>query len=315
MKHASGASYALLKCDGSAKDREKGPSGCGGVLYASDADGKQGRLLGHFSRHLGRVTCNQAEYHGLIDGLNKALDFGVEYIHVRMDSQLVVNQINGEYACDARRLVPLHQQATGLLDQFCDWRVHHFPRKENCEADRLARQAREQPPPAQAERCWQQAEAASAPAYATPAPSRSRVYWSSSESESDSDSESSSSESDSEDERRARKRASDRRKRKAKRKRSSSRSSSSSSDSDSSDSSSSESESDSDEERKRRHKKRKRSREAQRKRKQKGKRKMKAHKSSDSDSSSSDDSSQSESQDEKKKRKKKRTRDRSRLRA
>ena len=47
--------------------------------------------------YLGITTNNQAEYHGVRLGLEKALEMGGKSVDFRMDSLLVVNQLNGVY--------------------------------------------------------------------------------------------------------------------------------------------------------------------------------------------------------------------------
>ena len=47
-----------------------------------------------------QATNNAAEYEGLVAELTLALSFGVKEIRVMGDSQLVINQVNGECACN-----------------------------------------------------------------------------------------------------------------------------------------------------------------------------------------------------------------------
>ncbi|MGL6343117.1 MAG: reverse transcriptase-like protein, partial [Waterburya sp.] len=52
------------------------------------------------SQYLGeKKTNNQAEYGGLLLGLRKALELEITHLVVFGDSQLIINQVNGEYAC------------------------------------------------------------------------------------------------------------------------------------------------------------------------------------------------------------------------
>ncbi|BFG37622.1 hypothetical protein CerSpe_238960 [Prunus speciosa] len=54
------------------------------------------------------------------------------------DSQLVVRQLNGQYAIRNATLIPYHERAKYLVSQFQDIHVSHIPRSENDKADALA---------------------------------------------------------------------------------------------------------------------------------------------------------------------------------
>ena len=61
---------------------------------------------------------NVTEYNALIIGLNFAKELGVEYLEAFGDSQLVVNQIRGEYEARNRDLIPYHQVAIEMASSF-----------------------------------------------------------------------------------------------------------------------------------------------------------------------------------------------------
>lgn len=50
-----------------------------------------------YSEHIGKATNNEAEYQALISGLRTALNMSVDDITARGDSQLVVDQVRGEW--------------------------------------------------------------------------------------------------------------------------------------------------------------------------------------------------------------------------
>ena len=93
------------------------------------------------SKVIGPATHNEAEYHALITGLQLALDHGVQRIRVYMDSELVVDQMNGDAAVKEPRLAELHGEAKSLRTQFKNMRISWVPREWNAEADQLARDA------------------------------------------------------------------------------------------------------------------------------------------------------------------------------
>lgn len=88
------------------------------------------------------MTNNVAEYAGLIAGLQQVLDLNqAGPIEVRGDSQLVINQVSGRWACRAANLQPFRQQALDLARQIGDVAWRWVPREQNTEADALSKQA------------------------------------------------------------------------------------------------------------------------------------------------------------------------------
>jgi probable phosphoglycerate mutase len=58
-----------------------------------------------------------------------------------MDSELVVDQMNGVSAVRQAHLSELHGEASGLMTQFASIRISWVPREMNTEADQLVRDA------------------------------------------------------------------------------------------------------------------------------------------------------------------------------
>ena len=80
-----------------------------------------------------------AEYRALIRGLEAARSHGIEHLRVCLDSDLLVNQLNGRSEVKAEHLKPLHKRAVSLIQQFSDKpRITWVPREANAEADALA---------------------------------------------------------------------------------------------------------------------------------------------------------------------------------
>ena len=111
-----------------------GPMGAGAVVVVA---GRRQVV----SRHVGRGTNNEAEYHGVIAGLRHALAAGATHVTVRGDSQLVLRHLDGSYAVRAANLRPLYEEARGLLDHFEDVQLQWVRREANADADRAARAA------------------------------------------------------------------------------------------------------------------------------------------------------------------------------
>jgi ribonuclease HI len=120
---------ATLFADGGSRGNP-GPAASGAVLVAPD--GSVLHEVGHF---LGVATNNVAEWTALQIGLEAALEHGVRRLAVRMDSELVVKQLSGEYRVKHPDLQPLHRRVTSLLRKFDAIEVKHVPRKQNALAD------------------------------------------------------------------------------------------------------------------------------------------------------------------------------------
>lgn len=128
----------VLRTDGASRGNP-GPAAIGYVLV----DGA-GQELAAEGRYIGRTTNNEAEYQALIAGLEKAGALGVRQLDIRMDSELVVLQLQGRYRVRTPHLVPLYERVRRLLAGFEAVNVRHVRRAENSRADALANQALDQ---------------------------------------------------------------------------------------------------------------------------------------------------------------------------
>lgn len=125
---------ALLYCDGASRGNP-GPAALGFVV---SMDGET--LLEH-GETLGRMTNNQAEYRAMLAGLEAVRTLGFERVELRLDSELIVRQLEGRYKVKNAQLKPLYARAQALLGEFARWGVEHVPREENHAADALANEA------------------------------------------------------------------------------------------------------------------------------------------------------------------------------
>ena len=98
---------------------------------------KDGAVLREIGRYLNVATNNVAEWTALLDGLRAAKELGIDRLAVRLDSELVVRQLSGQYRVKHENLRPLYARAKALLSQFEDVDVRHVPRNENKLADAL----------------------------------------------------------------------------------------------------------------------------------------------------------------------------------
>jgi ribonuclease HI len=100
-----------------------------------------GIVVDRLRKYIGVRTSVEAEYEGLILGLEAALARGATRVSIRADSEVMIRQLRGEYRVNAANLRPLYGQAVALLGRFEAWDAKHIPREENAEADGLANAA------------------------------------------------------------------------------------------------------------------------------------------------------------------------------
>jgi ribonuclease HI len=93
------------------------------------------------SSYIGRKTNNQAEYTALIVALQEAKRLGADQVYINTDSQLMAEQINGNYRVRNAHIRPLFEKAMQLLTAFQYYSIDYIPRYLNSEADALANQA------------------------------------------------------------------------------------------------------------------------------------------------------------------------------
>ena len=127
-----GLAELVLHTDGASLGNP-GPAGAGGVISTPE-----GRTVEEFHEHLGVATNNVAEYEAVRIGLAKALGYGAKRITLRLDSELVANQIKGRYKVKDAKLVDAYLKVERLLSELDDIVVESIPREDNARADRLA---------------------------------------------------------------------------------------------------------------------------------------------------------------------------------
>ena len=126
---------ARLFTDGGARGNP-GPAAYGFVLEAED-----GSLLAAHGEAIGTATNNVAEYSGLVAGLQKAIELGVEALELVSDSELMVKQMRGEYRVKNEGLRPLYDEAQALARKLGAVEYRHVKRAHNEIADRLVNEA------------------------------------------------------------------------------------------------------------------------------------------------------------------------------
>jgi probable phosphoglycerate mutase len=130
---ASGPVIAYI--DGGARGNP-GPAGYGVRIERTD-----GELIEEFAESIGIATNNVAEYRALIAALEWARRHQHHELHVRSDSQLLVQQMLGNYKVKHPGLQPLHARARMLAYELGRVTFEHVRREKNVHADRLANTA------------------------------------------------------------------------------------------------------------------------------------------------------------------------------
>lgn len=123
----------IINTDGAAVPNP-GPAGIGAILHDEN-----GNTIAEISRYIGNSTNNKAEFLALIDALEKALELGADRVELKIDSELLVRQIEGRYR--SKLMKELYEQTMNLLGEFKSYTVRHIPREHNKEADALSKRA------------------------------------------------------------------------------------------------------------------------------------------------------------------------------
>jgi ribonuclease HI len=129
-----------LYADGGSRGNP-GPAGAGALVR--DEEGKKVVIVSDF---LGSTTNNIAEYTAVLralEGLHTLLGAASEgaSVDVRLDSQLIVRQMNGEYKIKHPNIVPLARAVKECVARFKKVSFSHIYREDNTEADALANAA------------------------------------------------------------------------------------------------------------------------------------------------------------------------------
>ncbi len=111
-----------------------GPSGIGVVI--EKPDGERIRI----AKWIGHHDNNVAEYAALLEALQCAREMNATALDVYSDSELVVKQMTGVYACRSPRLYSLNWTCRKLA-RGLKFRIVHIRREHNQEANHLANHA------------------------------------------------------------------------------------------------------------------------------------------------------------------------------
>lgn len=127
-------SIYTLYTDGGARGNP-GPAAIGYVLS------HDGVVVAQHGETIGETTNNVAEYTALLKGLTHAKKLGATHVECKLDSLLVVEQLNRNYKVKDANLAKLFTQVWNLTQEFSKVTFSHIPREQNKQADALVNQA------------------------------------------------------------------------------------------------------------------------------------------------------------------------------
>ncbi|XP_014491823.1 uncharacterized protein LOC106754328 [Vigna radiata var. radiata] len=129
--HPEEPSIWHLNVDGSS---DKRGGGAGIVL-----EGPGNFLVEQAIRFNFQLSNNQAEYEALVSGLLLAKELEVNHLECKMESQLVVGQLNGTFQVKDNHLLRYYHKVSDLIKSFTSFSVTHIPRSQNSRADLLSK--------------------------------------------------------------------------------------------------------------------------------------------------------------------------------
>ena len=127
----------VIYSDGASRGNP-GPAGIGIVIC--DA---RGEVVKEYEEFIGTATNNVAEYRALLKGLELASNFPISELECFSDSELMIKQLNGDYAVKNPRLHELFFQVREKERHFGRVSYVHVSREKACitRADKLANRA------------------------------------------------------------------------------------------------------------------------------------------------------------------------------
>ncbi len=125
----------LLRTDGGVRN---GKTACAYVVFDPK---NEKNIIFSGSKTCGKGTSNTSEYRGLITGLIHCLKEKIKIVHIILDSQVVVRQINGSFKVTNKELKKHKDKVIELLEKFDNYSIKWEPRENNKKADKLVNEA------------------------------------------------------------------------------------------------------------------------------------------------------------------------------
>jgi ribonuclease HI len=130
--------HLVIHTDGGSRGNP-GPAAIG-VVIEVEKDG-QSEVIEEIAERIGVASNNVAEYRAIIRALEEAGQLGASSLTFLLDSQLVVEQLNGNYKVKHPDMKPLYARVKALAAGFPLVTFQHVRREQNQEADRLVNAA------------------------------------------------------------------------------------------------------------------------------------------------------------------------------
>ncbi len=132
--------HFTIHADGGSRGNP-GPAGSGAMIRD-----ELGNSVASVSKFLGTQTNNFAEYEAIILGLEEVAKLagkkiGETEVVVKMDSELVVKQMNGVYKIKHPTMKAQYARLAPLAARFASVTFTHVHREQNKDADALANEA------------------------------------------------------------------------------------------------------------------------------------------------------------------------------
>lgn len=122
----------IIHLDGASRGNP-GPAAIGVVI-----SNEKGKVILEIKEYIGKSTNNVAEYRALIRALEETKKYNPTSAIFYLDSELLINQINGIYRTRNKDLIPLLQKVRKLSNKFPQIKFQYIPREKNKRADKLA---------------------------------------------------------------------------------------------------------------------------------------------------------------------------------
>lgn len=130
--NAAKAGLALIAYADGGSRGNPGEAACAAFITTDD-----GHELLRRAKRLGKTTNNVAEYEAVLLALDLCKELGAAHVTLRVDSELVARQIEGQYKVRHPDLMQLHHRVILRKRTFEHLSVEHIPRKKNEVADAM----------------------------------------------------------------------------------------------------------------------------------------------------------------------------------
>ena len=121
-----------VNCDGASRGNP-GEAAAGVVIYDI-----YGAIAGRIAVRLGVLTNNQAEYHAVLAGMRLVAQLSPTRLEFRLDSELAVRQLSGEWKIKNAELRSLAKQVRDSVPPNISLHFVQVDRASNAQADKLA---------------------------------------------------------------------------------------------------------------------------------------------------------------------------------